>query len=79
VPAQLRVANRQHLSTVHRSAAIITEDSVAGKYIKHLVKYALAICKECRHGVLPSQIKSHLQQHCVSRKQAKLAAEDVSS
>ena len=57
----------------------MTEDSVAGKYFKHLVEYALAICKECRHGVLPSQVKSHLQRHRVSRKQAELAAEDVSS
>jgi hypothetical protein len=30
------------------------EDSVASEYFKHLVEYALAICKECRHGVLPS-------------------------
>jgi hypothetical protein len=57
----------------------MTEDSVAGEYFEHLVKYALAICKECRHGVLPSQIKSYLQRHRVSRKQAELAAEDVSS
>jgi hypothetical protein len=32
----------------------MTESSVAGEYFKHLVAYALAVCKECRHGVLPS-------------------------
>jgi hypothetical protein len=32
----------------------MTESSVAGEYFEHLVAYALAICKECRHGVLPS-------------------------
>lgn len=57
----------------------MTDDSVAGAYFEHLVEYALAICRECRHGVLPSQVKSHLQRHRVSRKQAELAAEDVSS
>jgi uncharacterized C2H2 Zn-finger protein len=57
----------------------MTDDSVAGAYFEHLVECALAICKECRHGVLPSQVKSHLQRHRVSRKQAELAAEDVSS
>jgi hypothetical protein len=36
------------------STATITESSVAGEYFEHLVAYALAICKECRHGVLPS-------------------------
>jgi hypothetical protein len=36
------------------STATITESSVAGEYFKHLVAYALAICKECRHSVLPS-------------------------
>ena len=32
----------------------ITESSVAGEYFEHLVKYALAVCKECRYSVLPS-------------------------
>jgi hypothetical protein len=36
------------------STATITESSVAGEYFKHLVAYALVICKECRHSVLPS-------------------------
>jgi hypothetical protein len=58
----------------------IMENSVAGEYFKHLAAYALAVCKECRHGVLPSQVKSYLQRaYRVSRKQAELIAEDVAS
>jgi hypothetical protein len=58
----------------------MTENSVAGEYFKYLVAYALAVCKECRHGVLPSQVKSHLQRaHRVSQKQAESIAEDVAS
>jgi hypothetical protein len=58
----------------------MTESSVAGEYFEHLVTYALAVCKECRHGVLPSQVKSHLQRtHHVNCKQADLIADDVSS
>jgi hypothetical protein len=58
----------------------MTESSIADVYFEHLVEYALAVCKECRHGALPSQIKSYLQRaHRVSRKQAELAAEDVGS
>jgi hypothetical protein len=58
----------------------MAESSVAGKYFEHLVEYALAVCKECRHGVLSSQVKSHLQRaHRVSRKQAESIAEDVGS
>jgi RecQ family ATP-dependent DNA helicase len=45
-----------------------------------LVEYSLVICKECRHGVLPSQIKGHLQRaHRVAHKQAELAAEEISN
>jgi hypothetical protein len=58
----------------------MTESSVTGKYFEHLVAYALAVCKECRHGVLPSQVKSHLQRaHRVKGKQAELVADEVSS
>jgi hypothetical protein len=32
----------------------MTESSVTGKYFRHLVAYALAVYKECRHSVLPS-------------------------
>jgi hypothetical protein len=56
------------------------ESSVAGVYFEHLAAYALAVCKECRHGVLPSQVKSHLQRtHRVKSKQAELAADEVRS
>jgi hypothetical protein len=58
----------------------MTESSIAVEYFEHLASYSLAICKECRHGVLPSQVKSHLQRtHRINRKQAELIAEDVSS
>jgi hypothetical protein len=58
----------------------MTESSVTGKYFGHLVAYALAVCKECRHGVLPSQVKSHLQRaHRVKGKQAEIVADEVSS
>ena len=38
------------------------------------------MCKECRHGVLPSQIKSHVQRsHHVKRREAELIADNVRS
>jgi hypothetical protein len=58
----------------------MAESSVAGEHFEHLVEYALAVCKECRHGVLPSQIKSHVQRsHHAKRKKAELIADEVSS
>ena len=64
----------------HLSAATMAKSSVAGECFDYLVKYALAVCKKCRHSVLPSQIKSHLQRaHRVRYKQAKLIADKVSS
>jgi RecQ family ATP-dependent DNA helicase len=58
----------------------MAESNVAGENFTHLVEYALAVCKECQHGVLPSQIKSHVQRaHPAKRKQAKAIAEDVGS
>lgn len=60
------------------TTATIAESSIAGRYFKHLVEYALAVCKECRHGVLPSQIKNHVQHaHPTKRKQAKAIADKV--
>lgn len=36
------------------------------------------MCKECRHGVLPSQIRNHVQRaHPAKRKQAKAIADEV--
>ena len=58
----------------------MTENSVAGEYFEHLAEYALAVCRKCRHGVLRSQVKSHLQRaHRVKRKQAEVVAEEVGS
>jgi hypothetical protein len=58
----------------------MTESSAASDYFEHSVEYALAVCKECRHGVLPSQVKNHLQRaHRVNSKQAELVADKVSS
>ena len=49
-------------------------------YFDHLQAYLLAVCKECRHGVLPSHIESHLARaHKVHRKEAGLVADQVSS
>ncbi|KAK7185305.1 hypothetical protein PSPO01_08822 [Paraphaeosphaeria sporulosa] len=39
----------------------MAESKTAGKYFEHLPKYSLAICRECRHGVLPSHARRHLQ------------------
>jgi hypothetical protein len=58
----------------------MTESSIASEYFEHLVEYALAVCIKCRHGVLPSQVKSHLQRaHQVKRKKAESVAGEVSS
>jgi hypothetical protein len=58
----------------------MTKHSIAGEYFEHLVEYALAVCRQCRHGILPNQVKSHLQRaHRVKRKQAEGVAEEVSS
>ncbi|KAF1828979.1 hypothetical protein BDW02DRAFT_511036, partial [Decorospora gaudefroyi] len=47
-------------------------------YFKHLAKYAVAVCKECRHSVLPSYIESHLQRiHRIKQKQARRVANSV--
>jgi predicted nucleic acid-binding Zn finger protein len=57
---------------------IIAESSVRGQHFKHLVEYALAVCRECQHSVLPSYIKSYVQQaYLAKQKQAKAIAEEV--
>ncbi|KAF2818812.1 hypothetical protein CC86DRAFT_308535, partial [Ophiobolus disseminans] len=49
-------------------------------HFKHLVEYSITICKECRHSVLPSYIKSYLQRaYKVKQKQAKDIVERVCS
>jgi hypothetical protein len=58
----------------------MTETGIEFQHFEHLAEYSIAICKECRHGVLPSHIKSHLQHaHKVKQKQAKDIAERVCS
>jgi hypothetical protein len=71
------IYKKSHTSTTRY---IMTENTIADDYFQHLTVYALAVCKECRHRVLPSQVKSHLQRtHRIKSKQAELAAEEVSS
>ena len=58
----------------------IAETDIDFQHFEHLAEYSIAICKECRHGVLPSYIKSHLQRmHRVKHKQAEEIAERVGS
>ncbi len=54
---------------------------VENEYIEHLGEYQLAVCKECRYGVWPDQLESHLQgiNHKLSRKEAGFVAGDVRS
>jgi hypothetical protein len=58
----------------------MAETDVELQHFQHLAEYSIAICKDCRHGVLPSHIKSHLQRaHKVKDKQAENIAERVRS
>jgi hypothetical protein len=58
----------------------MAEADIEYQYFEHLAEYSIAICKNCRHGVLPSHIKSHLQHaHKVKHKQAEDIAERVRS
>lgn len=58
----------------------MAENRVVNAHFDHLAEYALAVCRECRHGVLPSHIKSHVQRaHPPKRKQAKAIAEEIGS
>jgi superfamily II DNA helicase RecQ len=58
----------------------MAETDVELQHFQHLAEYSIAICKDCRHGVLPSHIKSHLQRaHKVKDKQAEDIAERVRS
>ncbi|KAF2748571.1 hypothetical protein M011DRAFT_331378 [Sporormia fimetaria CBS 119925] len=64
----------------YRTCFSMKKSGMASDFFNHLVEYALVICKECRHGVLPSHVKSYLQcVHSVSCKQAELVADEVSS
>ena len=58
----------------------MTEISGAAKYFDQLPEYLLATCRECRHGVLPSQVPAHLQRHHrIARRPAESIAEEVGS
>jgi hypothetical protein len=58
----------------------MAEIDIESQHFEHLAAYSIAICKECRHGVLPSHIKSHLQRaHKVKQRQAEDIAERVHS
>jgi hypothetical protein len=58
----------------------MAETDIEFQHFKHLAEYCIAVCKECRHGVLPSHIKSHLQRvHKVKQKRAENIAERVRS
>jgi hypothetical protein len=53
-------------------------ENVEVQYFEHLAEYSIAVCKECRHGVLPSHIESHLQRiHRIKQSQARSVAEGV--
>jgi hypothetical protein len=58
----------------------MAETDIELQHFEHLAAYSIAICKECRHGVLPGHIKSHLQRaYKVKQKQAEDIAERVCS
>ena len=58
----------------------MAETDIELQHFEHLAAYSIAICKECRHGVLPGHFKSHLQHaHKVKQKQAEDIAERVGS
>jgi hypothetical protein len=58
----------------------MVEADIEFQYFKHLAEYSIAICKECRHDVLPSNIKSHLQRaHKVKHTRAEDITERVCS
>ncbi|KAF2871802.1 hypothetical protein BDV95DRAFT_493807, partial [Massariosphaeria phaeospora] len=58
----------------------IAKTNVKLQHFEHLAAYSIAICKECKHSVLPSYVKSYLQRmHRVKQKQAKDIAKRVRS
>jgi hypothetical protein len=58
----------------------MVEADIKFQYFEHLAEYSIAICKECRHGMLPNHIKSHLQRaHKVKYKWAEDMAARVRS
>jgi hypothetical protein len=58
----------------------MAETGTEFQHFEHLADYSIAVYKECRHGVLPSHIQSHLQHaHKIEQKQAEEIAERVRS
>jgi RecQ family ATP-dependent DNA helicase len=51
---------------------------ISFKFFSHLAQYQVAVCKECRYAVWPSQIEGHLQeQHRIGRKRARAVGESI--
>ncbi|KAL5400979.1 hypothetical protein PMIN03_011921 [Paraphaeosphaeria minitans] len=59
----------------------MTESSAASQYFEHLPAYSLAICRECRYGVLPSHARRHLQSvyQGIQGRQAQSIADELES
>jgi hypothetical protein len=56
----------------------MTEERVEYQYFEHLPEYSVAICKACRHGVLPSYVESYLHRtYKIKQSQACDVAERV--
>ena len=56
----------------------MADTSIESQYFEHLAEYQLAICKECRYAVWPSQIEGHLRRaYKISRKYAETVGEGV--
>jgi alpha-D-ribose 1-methylphosphonate 5-triphosphate synthase subunit PhnG len=66
-------------STVNYLGTVtVTKSSVGGQHFEHVVGYVLVVCTDCRHDVLLSHIKSHVQRaYPAKRKQAKAIAEEA--
>ena len=58
----------------------MAETDIELQHFEHLAEHSIEGCKECRHGVLPSHIKSPLQRaYKVKQTQAEEIAERVRS
>lgn len=56
----------------------MSEASIECEYFEHVAEYQIVVCKKCRHAVLPSHIRSHLQRvHKVKLQQAEGIAKRV--
>jgi hypothetical protein len=54
------------------------EASIECEYFEHVAEYQIAVCKKCRHAVIPSHIRSHLRRvHKAKLRQAEEIAEKV--